>query len=200
MRGSNVGRRAPHAVRWIAVALMLAGLGGCAGGRKPVVYLDENANFELVRRVAVMPFDNFTTETYAAAKVQQILIIELLDARAFEVVDTTRITEALQTAGVSDVSAMTPEQIGTVGRELGAQALMLGTVRELKVDRSSGVAAPSVSLHFELVDVESAETIWSTVVTREGVGAFARMFGLGGSTANEAIQKLVRQAIDTLIQ
>ena len=79
---------------WTGLLAVLLLFAGC-GGKKQPTYLDETANFALVERVAVMPLENFSNEAHAAAKVEQILTIELLAAGAFEVVDSTRIAGAL---------------------------------------------------------------------------------------------------------
>jgi len=190
--------------RVVIVTLLAVFSTGCAA--RKAVYLNEQANFEAVETVALMPLDNFTSDANAPEKVGQILAIELLSADAFQLVSTGQSRAALGSAGIASTGTglrlndMSPEQIRQVGELLGAQALLLGTVRELGVDRSAGVPAPQISLQFRLVDTASGETIWSSVVSRSGAGASARLFGVGGKSVNKAIQEMVREALTTLIR
>jgi hypothetical protein len=186
------------------ITALLAGtllllLGGCATKKKSF-YLNTEANFGAVQRIAVLPLVNFTNDPHAPDKVEQILTIELLSARAFELADPGDVRLTLSRSGVESLSAMSVEQRKALGDALDAQALLRGTVREFSMDRSSGVSAPSVSLHFELVDTSTGETIWSSVVSRQGAGASAKLFGVGGASLNEALRDLVREALRTLIR
>ena len=185
-------------------ALAVAALAGCAA--RKAVYLNQQANFGAVETVALLPLDNFTSDVNAPEKVGQILTIELLAADAFRLVDTGETKAALGRAGVvltgnavQLINEMNAEQIRSVGEAIGAQALLMGTVREMGVDRSAGVPAPQVSLQFRLVDCASGDTIWSSVVSRSGAGAGARLFGVGGKSVNKAIQEMIREALGTLI-
>lgn len=190
----------------LLVVLIAVVTTGC-GAAKKAVYLNQQANFGAVETVALMPLDNFTSDVNAPEKVSQILTIELLSADAFQLLDTGQTRAALQAVGfeftgpaVSLINELSADQVRQVGEALGAQALLMGTVRELGVDRSAGVPAPQVSLQFRLVDTASGETIWSSVVSRSGAGAGARLFGVGGKSVNKAIQEMVREALTTLIR
>src|SRR4029079_2704282 len=103
-------------------------------------------------------------------------------------------------AKIERPSLMSPEQVKLLGEKLGVEAVLLGTVHEMSVERSSGAAAPSVSLQFQLVDATSNATIWSTVVSRQGASAATKLFGVGGKSTNEVIQDLVREALSSLIR
>lgn len=181
------------------LSAVVAIVGGCAEKRKPV-YLDTQANFGAVRKVAIMPFQNYSSDAHAADKVRQILSIELLRAGAFEIVESGDIAPALAAARVEDVPGMTTEQMRIVGEKLEAQALWFGTVQEMTVDRSGGVASPTVIIQFKLVDSQTGGTIWSSIVSREGVGFGARLFGLGSQSTNAVVQDLIKDALDTLIK
>lgn len=189
-----------HAAAVGTVALWLAvGATGCATKTKPV-YLNQQANFEAVRRVAFMPFQNFSSDPHAAEKVYQILSIELLRAGAFEIVEPTDVGPALAAAKVENIATVSKEQMKIIGDKLQAGGLWFGAVQDMSIDRSSGVASPTVILQFELVDPQTGATIWSTVVSREGLGFGSRLFGVGTESTNKVVQDLVREALNSLIQ
>lgn len=179
-----------------AVAVLLVG----CGTSKRTHYIDDTANFALVERVGLLPFENFTGDPHAPEKLAQILQIELLRANAFELVDPGEVQRAMVDLQLAPTGTLSAEQAEALGQALQAQALMVGTVQEMSVDRSSGVAAPTISLHFQLVDATTGRRIWSSVVSRQGAGASARLFGVGGVGTNEALHDLVRKALSPLIQ
>ena len=185
----------------LTVVALLGGLlvaFGCTGVKK-TAYLDQNANFGAVQTVALLPMQNFTSDVNASQKVGQIVAIHLWKSRAFDLVEGGDVYAALAKAGVDDIKTMTAAQAQAVGEQLGAQALLTGTVRELEIDRSGGIAAPNVALQFDLLDAATGDKIWSTVVSRQGAGTGARLFGVGGRSVNETILGLVQEAFRTLI-
>jgi hypothetical protein len=189
------GRFAPLALA-LAVALAAA---GCASTKR-TFYIDETANFAAVEAVAVLPFENFSADTHAPEKLAQILYIELLRSKAFRLADPGDVQRAMGELQIAPTSTLAPEQAAKLGERLAVQALFLGTVQELSVDRSSGVVAPTISLHFEMVDATTGQKIWTSVVSRQGAGTSARLFGVGGTGTNEALHDLVRSALATVIE
>jgi hypothetical protein len=50
-----------------------------------------------------------------------------------------------------------------------------------------------------MVDCETGNTVWSSVVSIGGPGTFSRMMGVGEVTRSEAVQRAVRKLIKSLI-
>lgn len=171
---------------------------GCRSG--PTVYIHPNADFSLIKKVAVLPFDNLTQDRFAADKVQKILTTELLSIGAFEVVEPGQVLKGLRDQGIENPSAMITPQIKKVGEGLGAQALIFGTVVDFGESRVGTNPSPEVTVQLRLVETQSGVTLWSVSHTRSGVKIPVRLFGVGGETPTQATQKLMRQEINTILK
>lgn len=182
------------------LALPLCGLlaaSACASHH--TAFLDRAADFDAIRRVAVLPFENLTTDPNAGEKVRRIFIIELLSQEVVEVVDPGEVARVLSEQRIDAVDTLGPEQVKALAEAMQAHALILGTVQEFSVDRTGQVSAPQVSLTCRMLEADSGRTLWSAAVSRGGAGAMSRLFGVSGDTPSEATRKLVREAIETLV-
>lgn len=184
----------------ILVALLLGpaglSLSGCHGG--PPAYLHPTADLSFIKKVAVMPFNNLTGDQWAGHKVREVLIAELLLTGVFDVVEPGEVNRVLVKEKIENVSSLTADQIKRIGRGLGTQALILGTVEEYGESRSGTLSAPLVTIALRMVDVQSGAIIWSVHHSKGGVGLMMRLFGIGSGTISEVTIGVVREAIDTM--
>ena len=180
--------------RPMTTTLLLAGLAAVACAAPPR-YLNRSADLGAIKTVAVLPFENVTTDKLCAERVQRIFLTELLSREAFKVVEPGLVARAVRKDQL-DPAALSPEEIKRLGVSLGAEALFLGSVLEYDEGRSGGAAAsPRVKLQLRLVDVDSGTTLWS--VSREGGGATvtSRLFGIGGAAASTVAETLIREEL-----
>ncbi len=178
------------------VGLTLVGFLGCRG--RTLAYIHPNADLSFIKKLAVMPFINLTEDQFAGRKVREVLVAELLLTGALDVVEPGEVNRALTEKKIDSVGSLTAEQIQVIGRALGAQALILGTVEEFGDVRSGSLSAPLVTIGLRMIDVESGTIIWSVNHSRGGIGTMTRLFGIGEGTISEVTTRVVREAIDTL--
>lgn len=187
-----------HPLRVVHVVALVGLLSaGCAGNI--TTFIHPQADFSLVRRVAVLPIENLTREPTASAKVRQLLIIELLSSGSVEVVDVGEVARAIRMTGVSPPSSPANEDVKKLGEELEVQALIAGSVQEFSQGRSGGAPSTSVSISLRMIETDTGTVIWSSSVSKSGVGAMARLFGVGGDSATERAHELIQKALKTLI-
>jgi hypothetical protein len=192
-----LGPRA-HSVIAATAALLALLASGC--GKRATTFTHPQADFSLIRRVAVLPLENLTQEPTAGDKVRQLLVIELLSSGAVEVVDVGEVARGLRAAKVSNVSSPGTEDVQKLGKELMVEALLAGSVQEFSQERSSGAPSTSVALVFRFIETDTGQVIWSSSVSKSGVGAGARLFGVGGDSPTERAEKLIRRSLRSLIR
>ncbi|HKY34244.1 MAG TPA: penicillin-binding protein activator LpoB [Candidatus Polarisedimenticolia bacterium] len=181
-----------------ALVLLAMAEAGCA--RRVTTFVDPRADFSLIRRVAVLPLENLTGEPTAAERVRQILIIEMLSSGAVEVVDVGEVARGLRAANVANAVSPEADEIKRLAAELKIQAVMAGTVQEFTQGRAAGAQTTAVSLAFRMIETDAGQVIWSSNVSRSGVGAMSRLFGVGGESATDRARDLIGKALDTLIR
>lgn len=193
-----MGSRA-RALACLALTVPLA-LSGAACRKRAVTFINPQADFSLIHRVAVLPMENLTQDPTAGEKVRQLLIIQLLASEAVEVVDVGEVARGIRASGVANAVSPGTEEIKKLGTELGVQALMAGSVQEFAQVKSGGAPSTSVSMVFRMIETDTGQVIWSSNVSQSGAGAMARLFGVGGDSTSDRARKLIHKALRSLVR
>ncbi len=109
--------------------------------------------------IAVLPFDNMSTDLDATPLVRPI-VAKRLRYKGYRVPGLKGVDETLQEAGVliaHDVYSFTPEELGEI---LSVDAVMFGTVTDFSTKYAVLAASVTVALRLELVDCETGEILW----------------------------------------
>ncbi len=178
------------AVLWLAAA-------ACRG---PASFVHPNADLGAIKTVAVLPFENVTSDRVAPEKVQRIFITELLETGAFNVLEPGYVGRVLRDAKIESIASLSPEDVKELGKALKADGIFFGTVLDYSESKGSGVPAPEVTLQFKLVETGSGSTVWAITRTRSGANASARLFGIGGQSLTEVAEDLVKDSLGTLLR
>ncbi len=132
------------------------------------------------RRVAVLPFRNFSRERDAGRISTQLAAGWLGRADGFAAVEAADLREALVAESVRDAYLIEPERLQALGRRVGADLFLRGTVYAWKPQPPAGsdVAPPEVELHLRLIDVAASRVLWASHLHRRG-DEYRRLLGLG---------------------
>jgi len=185
--------------KFVMIFMFFLVLTGC-GGIAPTVFIHDEYNFQFLERVAVVPFENLSSDQGAGARVTQVFISELLAAKAFDVVEPGEVSQVLEKYGTVRTGALTKEQIISIGKDLKVQGIILGSVTEASSLRSGGGTANTVTIVVRMVETETGMTVWSTTNTSGKRGFWATLFGTGDKSESEAIRDCVKGALKTLIK
>jgi polysaccharide biosynthesis protein PelC len=178
-------------------------LGACGGAMKATEFTNPKFNFSFVQRVAVLPFDNESSDRQAGSRATRLAITELLATGSVDVVEPGEVQAALvKIVGAVPGRAVLPstEQVLALGKALNVQALLLGTVNQSENLRSGAVPIPVVTLDLHLVETETGATVWATTHSEKGGSLEARVLGTGGEAIAETTRRCVRQALQSLVE
>lgn len=147
----------------VALAVLFA---GCVtrGGQ---AFRHPEADLSAISRVAVLPFENYTTTQFAGEKVTAIYISELLLNIDVEVVEPGEVAKVLQTNGIIG-SKLSQSQIKSVGQALRADTLIIGNVQDYGRERFRNESYPIVAINVRWVDVNTGTIIFMGTASEEG--------------------------------
>jgi curli biogenesis system outer membrane secretion channel CsgG len=138
--------------------------------------------------------------------IQEMLTVALYNTRRFDVIEQKRIQEVEAQQTRQDVLEPSPTSITNIGKVLGAQYLVYGTVNEWNPERASRNMGPGgifnagkkeaeVAITFTLTDVASGQILFTTS-ERARLGewnfAWGAPGGAGASTQNTPVSYAVR--------
>lgn len=182
------------------LCLLLAATAGCVVRSRPPVYIHPSYDFSVIKRAAVLPFENLTSDQTAGEKVRKIVVSELLAGGVIDVVEPGQVNRLLAQQGIQNPQAMLPAEIKKLGVALEVQALILGSVETFERISQAAVSSAEVSITLRAVDVASGTIVWSVSERAGGVGLAGRLFGLGGVGLSEAASLAAQRAVRTLFQ
>jgi TolB-like protein len=191
-RAASFGVAAAVLAGWLAAA-------GCSANPKPTEFTNPAFDFGFLERVAVLPFENLSSDRQAGARATRLLITEVLASGTLDVVEPGEVQAAIGQFGTRVVQP-SHEQIVALGESLGVQALILGTVTQSDLARSGSSTVPVVGLDVRMVEVETGTVVWAATVTVKGDNFAARVLGTPGQPVAETTRRAVRRVLRTLIE
>lgn len=173
---------------------------GCASrGALPSFYMRQDYDFSFIKKVAVLPLQNITTDKFAGDVIRQVVISELLASGLVDVVVPGEAEAAINKLGIRRTESLNTEQIKALGNALKVQAVVFGSVDKFGEVRTGNISAPEVTITLLMADAISGSIVWSVTKTGGGVSFMARHFGSRSETMSETVLRVVREAIQTLI-
>lgn len=187
----------------LAVFMPLAALllSGCAAARH-TTYIDPQFDFGSIERVAVIPFENLSSDQGSGKYVTRLFFTELLAQKVFDLVEPGEVSAYIAShQGMSDKTAeLSIEQIKDMAKSLNVQGIIFGSVGESSELRSGNMSTHVVSIDARMVNTETGSTVWSSSVNTSGPGVFARLMGIGEKTRGNASRGAVQKLIGSLVR
>jgi len=193
------------AIKFCSVTVLIAViLSGCGWGTtrlftKPIAkspYVAYKA-WGPNRNVVVMPFFNVAKDKDAGVKCRELFMTELYISGAFEdVVEEGEMLEVMRKLKIREGEPVSKENVKTLGRNLGAQAVIFCTVEEYS-ERSNKAALFAISAR--MIDVETGEILWLGNASQEGGGSISEALGLSdGPVVIDLARDVIQDLIDDL--
>jgi TolB-like protein len=150
----------------------------------------------LVKKVAVLPFQNISGHGYAGRVVANAYVTELFNTGRFHVEEPGNIRQFMIQERVDTIGEMELGRLRVLGRRLRVDAIVVGTVEEFNDGRRGDV--PVVSVTARMVEASSGRIVWSGQNKRKG-DDYTIVFDLGEvRTVTALTQKVVKEMIDTI--
>jgi curli biogenesis system outer membrane secretion channel CsgG len=171
------------------------------------------------KRLVVMDFDYGTTNSYyssyrgvgAAKGISELLINELVNNGTYTVVDRSKLEQALKQQNRS--GAMDAGTAAEIGKQLGVDAVLIGTITKFNVDKQSGGGSfmgigggsqktkAIVQIDVRLIGTASGDIL----ATAKAIGeadqsdSSISIMGIGGSSSTNNEDSLLSAAVDKAV-
>ncbi len=188
-------------MRKLVLMILLGALvlfSGC-GGTGKTKFVHPDFDFSFLEKVAVVPFENLSSDQGAGARSTRFFTSALLASEAFWVVEPGEVTRALGLQSVMRTGELTEDQIKAVGRELGVQGLFLGSINESTTLRSGSTNISVVTVVIRMVETETGSTVWSVTHSEDSRTLWTSIFGGGQKSNSEVTRSCIDGCLDTLL-
>jgi len=180
---------------------MLLSLVSCVSSPSSVPdYTNPQMDFSAVRVVAVMPFQNLTSDDQAAERVRDAFMGMLLATEAIYVLPPGEVTRGINRAGIRIPQTPTVEEISKLKNILEVDAVITGALREYGAVRSGSAEANLVSLSLQMIESQNGTMIWSASSTKGGISQMDRLLGSGGRPMNDVTTQVLNDLLDQLFE
>jgi hypothetical protein len=146
--------------------------------------------------VAVLPLANYAPARDAVDRVTPLLMTEVGKLPGLEVVDPGRVEDALTQEPWLLMDRVPPDLVDRLGKDLGADALLVGSLLAYGYRESSDGPTPQVSVSLRLLEVPGSRVLWSAVHSRDGAD-HEWLFGMG---REESLERLAATTLAETLQ
>lgn len=159
----------------LVMAIMLV---GCGGTFTSDYFIRENVDFDVIKRVAVMPFLNNTSDKFASERVRNIAITQLLANGVADVVDRGIVDSVLFEEVIDPAQPIDLINLKRLGQRLNVDAFLLGSVDMQSSTQAGARAYPQLALTLRLVEAQSAAILWQSSGHWTSENFFGKVFGI----------------------
>ncbi len=154
---------------------------GCAG-RSPVPYASKDLGAAEGLKMAVLPFDNLSETQGAGKKMESFVLVEFLKNSPLKIIEPGEVNAALSEERIRLATSIPKETVRKLGRTLGVDLFIIGTVLEYTLQLASGAGGrgeiPVVAITMRIIDAETGDIFWAVNVARRGSDR-ETIFGMG---------------------
>lgn len=172
---------------------------GCGSKSNMESFVREDIDLGYISRIAIVPFENNSSDKFAAERIRDMAITQTLAYGLFDVVDKGVVDSALREEAIDlNKESLNNTDIKRLGQILKVEAFMLGTIDQAGQVQRGSVSYPELALTLRLVDIHSGMIIWQASGNKSGESYGKRLFGIAADDEFKVALKLLRQLLQTI--
>lgn len=182
----------------VAISLLFLMICGCGGKFDSQVYLRENIDLGAISRIAVIPFQNFTSDVYVAERTRDIATTQLLTLGIADVVDRGLVDSVMAEEVVDPKLPIDQINMKRLGQRLNVQAFLLGSIDLAGEKRTGAASYPVLGATLRLVDVQTGAVIWQSSGRWTSETVAGRILGITPTDDFHVSLKLLQKMLRSL--
>ncbi len=163
---------------FVLVLTLATVVSGCGLRHSRVSYNREDVDLGLVTRVAVLPFANTSKDQFAAERVRDVVITQILAMGIADVVDKGVVDSVMREEAIEPNRPIDLINLKRLGQRLNVQAFMVGTIDEASEVRRGSLSFPELAMTIRLIDSRASLVLWQASGRRTSETWAGRLFGL----------------------
>ena len=179
---------------------LIISLLACGSRSHLTCYHDPDMDFASIRTVAVLPFENLTTDRLAAERVRDILANSLMATGAVYVLPPGEVARGIVRAGIVSPSAPSQEEMVKLAPIIKIDALITGAVTEYGEVRSGTATANVISFNLQMIEAQTQRVVWTAATSQGGISVWDRLFGSGGKPMNDVTMAAIDDILGKLFK
>ncbi len=182
----------------VGCLVLVCMLVGCGGKFSSEVFIREGVDFDVVKRVAVLPFLNHTEERFAHERVRNVAVTQLLANGVADVVDRGIVDSVLFEEVIDPRQPIDLINLTRLGQRLNVDAFLLGSVDMVARKQSGSFAYPQMALTIRLVEAQSASILWQSTGHWTSESFLGKMFGIAPTDSYHVNIELLDRMLKSL--
>lgn len=166
----------------------------------PRMYVQPEADFTFIKKVAILPFENLTADKFAGEKIRDIVTTEVLSRGYFDVVEKGEVNRVLKEEGLASATSLSNDAAMSIGKRLGVQAFIMGSVEEYGTTPGAARAYPNVAITMRMIAADTGKILWHVSYSKTGGNILNQLFGINSKSISEIARELVKEMMDTLFK
>ena len=171
---------------------------GCSGSTGHH-YTSPAIGLGYIKKIAVLPLQNFSKEKGSAERTRELLITRILGLGLYDVVEQGELHRFLRDEVRSKEKALIDQTIAKrMAREFGIQAYISGSIDDYKEVRNGSYSYPVIAITLRMTDIKTGEVIWQSSADESGYSTAGRLFGLSSEGTNDVLFRLIDKLLNTM--
>lgn len=158
------------------------------------VFVSPSAKNKLIRKVAVLPFK--APVELAGASIADVFTTEILKTYKYQLIERSQMEQVLDEKALGMQGVISSSEAIQIGKLLGVEGVILGTVPEYGLRAQGEYQLPSVGINVRMISVNDGSIVWSASNSAVG-GANDPLSAFSAQLVQSSIAQLKEEWIRT---
>lgn len=170
----------------------------CSCETPPTVYVKQNEYVFGIKKIAILPFRNFSETKEAGKIITAIISTELYKTGFFNIIEPGEINRVMTAYKIWDTNSMGTREFEIIRKELGADGIVTGLVHEYSIS-----ANPKIGITARMINCRTGTILWICSISRSGsqnstvfdIGRISNISELSIITISQIVQSILNDLI-----